>query len=637
MNCISLETVDLRTVTQIGDGCFGGCENLKSIIGLETSREYGSNVFSDCPNLVISEVGGAGREMFSMCHSIINVVFNGNTLGSGAFMHCLNLESFECQGNIQSIPEKCFYGCIKLINVVLPQSVTKIGNYAFFNTSLRNGFTFDNIRKVGDLSFAYCHLQIVTIFDIRYEYEQKYQYIMQLKDREDIVYVAPFKCCNDLTKVVFKVTSQPPMTGFFDQCDNLVEIEVISDNFIFENGVIYDNTKSAIVSFSNVLHLESFIIPETITRIYDLAFYGTKYLKNLKCNHCVIIGAAAFLKSSLENIIFTDPLNNYIMSVLTFSYSLSLKYVEIKCQQFQIFDFLYCINLEYFKAPITQLSPGLFMYCKSLKEIDLKEISLIGPKTFLDCHSLKRIEFGQKIEQISQYAFKNCINLETVIFDQLSRLTIINFGTFQNCIHLTSIILPLGLRSIYDLAFSNTALKEIRIPTLTEVTSHAFDDTPDIKVINTVVYDHEFIMYKNNEKSFVTTIGKQNTTYKYHDGFTQFDPLLINSNHVFNETIGAYENDLGIRTLIIPESIHEMNVNIEGYKYNLGLHFIENICYDGIDLELYIPYNYVFEYFDVWAYDPMDWELQGIGPITDLDGPFPYPKIYAPNMKVEAC
>ncbi|EAY09272.1 hypothetical protein TVAG_133300 [Trichomonas vaginalis G3] len=170
MNCISLETVDLRTVTQIGDGCFGGYENLKSIIGLETSREYGGNVFSDCPNLVISEVGNAGWEMFSMCHSITSVVFKGTELQNGAFMHCLNLESFECQSNIQSIPEKCFYGCVKLITVILPPSVSMIGNYAFFNTSLRNGFAFDNIRMVGDLSFAYTHLQTVTLFEIRYIY-----------------------------------------------------------------------------------------------------------------------------------------------------------------------------------------------------------------------------------------------------------------------------------------------------------------------------------------------------------------------------------------------------------------------------------------------------------------------------------
>ncbi|EAY09265.1 cell surface protein, putative [Trichomonas vaginalis G3] len=204
MNCVSLESVDLRTVTQIGDGCFGGCENLKSIIGLETSRTYDANVFNDCPNLVISEVGNVGWEMFSMCHSITSVVFKGTELQNGVFMHCLNLESFECQSSFQSIPEKCFYGCIKLITVILPPSVTNIGNYAFFNTSLRNGFTFDSIQKIGDLSFAYTHLQTVTLFEIRYDYYMKYPILMQFKNREYAVYVAPFKCCNDLTKVVFK-------------------------------------------------------------------------------------------------------------------------------------------------------------------------------------------------------------------------------------------------------------------------------------------------------------------------------------------------------------------------------------------------------------------------------------------------
>ena len=222
-------------------------------------------------------------------------------------MHCLNLESFECQSNIQSIPEKCFYGCVKLITVILPPSVSMIGNYAFFNTSLRNGFAFDSIQKVGDLSFAYTHLQTVTLFEIRYDYYMKYQTLMQFKNREYAVYVAPFKCCNDLTKVVFKGSEAPPMTGFFDECEKLTEIEVISDNYILENDVVYNKEKTRIISFSIISPIESFTVPETVQGINDLAFYGTKNLKNLTSTHSVEVGNAAFMKSSLENIMLTDP------------------------------------------------------------------------------------------------------------------------------------------------------------------------------------------------------------------------------------------------------------------------------------------------------------------------------------------
>ncbi|EAY09275.1 hypothetical protein TVAG_133330 [Trichomonas vaginalis G3] len=301
MNCISLETVDLRTVTQIGDGCFGGYENLKSIIGLETSREYGGNIFSDCPNLVISEVGNVGWEMFSMCHSIINVVFNGNTLEPGAFMNCQSLESFECQTDIGYIPPKCFYGCFRLINVKFSYPIDYFGNFSFFNTSLRNGINFETTYYMGDLAFAYTQLRNVTLYDIAYDCDAKFFHLVNFKVREDLFNDAPFRGCKELTKVIFNCTRIPPMMGFFDDCENLREIEVISDNFINDYGIIYNKDKTILYSFLITNPLESFTVPESVQELYDLAFYRTKYLKNLTCNNILYIKTGAFLKSSLEN------------------------------------------------------------------------------------------------------------------------------------------------------------------------------------------------------------------------------------------------------------------------------------------------------------------------------------------------
>lgn len=103
------------------------------------------------------------------------------------------------------------------------------------------------------------------------------------------------------------------------------------------------------------------------------------------------------------------------------------------------------------------------MFCKSLKEINLIGIVEINRKAFSDCYSLKRIEISYFTQNIDNYAFYNCINLEEVVFDQSSRLEQISIGTFQNCIHLSSVTLPPELGSIMDFAFANTSLKEIRI------------------------------------------------------------------------------------------------------------------------------------------------------------------------------
>lgn len=297
-----------------------------------------------------------------------------------------------------------------------------------------------------------------------------------------------------------------------------------------------------------------------------------------------------------------------------------------------MFDFLYCVNLEYVKTPIIQIGNGVFMFCKSLIEIDLKHVIEIGNKAFSYCSPLKRIEFGPTIQRIPFYAFKDCINIEEVAFNQISNIEYICFGAFKNCISLSSVSFPPFLDAILDHAFENTSLKELRIPTITRVYSHAFDNNRNILIINTVVYGHEFIMYMDSHKIFSTTLGKQNSTYTFPDEIDRVDALALNSNHVFNETIGAYENDLGIRTLIVPESVHEISIGGISGAYRLGSHFIENICYNGTDLQMSILYREGLQYFKMFLYNQMDLEMLDGAISVDLDGPFPYPKIYAPNM-----
>ncbi|EAY09273.1 surface antigen BspA-like [Trichomonas vaginalis G3] len=422
---------------------------------------------------------------------------------------------------------------------------------------------------------------------------------------------------------------------FFDHCDKLTEIEVISDNYILENYAIYDKEKTKIISFSTVSPLESFIVPDNIQELSDFSFCGTKNLKNLACNHFVRIGIGAFLKSSLENIVFTDVNNNYQMEMFTFSYSQNLKYVEIICQQFPMFDFLYCVNLEYIKAPLTQIGDGVFMHCKSLKEIKLKDVTEIGIKSFFDCKTLKQIKFGPKIQNIGSYAFKNCINIEVVEFLQVCNLYNIEIGIFQNCVRLSSVTLPLYLNAIFDLAFANTSLREIRVPSVAEVMPHAFYYNQNlIRVINTDVFEHELRIYAASEYRIITTLGKQNSTYNVSDGFSFINVEAINSHHIFNDTIGAYENDLGIRTLIVPESINYIGPFNNGLFYTLGSHFLENVCTNNSNLRIEIPYFYIILNFNYDVYTPLDTEIQGNARLYDYDSPIPYPKIYAPNMKV---
>ena len=78
-------------VTSIGDGAFGSCRGLTSIV---------------IPNSVTS-------------------------IGDGAFYRCRGLTSIVIPNSVTSIEKNAFNECFRLTSVTIPNSVTSIGDYAF--------------------------------------------------------------------------------------------------------------------------------------------------------------------------------------------------------------------------------------------------------------------------------------------------------------------------------------------------------------------------------------------------------------------------------------------------------------------------------------------------------------------------
>lgn len=68
--------------------------------------------------------------------------------------------------DITSIGEYAFYECSKLTSIKMPESVTKIREYAFYNSGLNNMILSNNITSIADYAFCSCNdLTTVTIPD----------------------------------------------------------------------------------------------------------------------------------------------------------------------------------------------------------------------------------------------------------------------------------------------------------------------------------------------------------------------------------------------------------------------------------------------------------------------------------------
>ena len=163
------------------------------------------------------------------------------------------------------ICNNAFAGC-SLSNIAIPDSVTAIGDYAFSHCCLSNIAIPDSVTAIGNGAFSHCLLL------------------------ENI----------SIPKSVICLNGNP-----FSDWGGM--LECLSPTFIYEDDVLFNKDKSEIVSFRNQ-KIESYIIPDSVTKIRDSAFEYCSSLFNIVISDSVTaIGDGAFWGcSSLSNIVIPD-------------------------------------------------------------------------------------------------------------------------------------------------------------------------------------------------------------------------------------------------------------------------------------------------------------------------------------------
>ncbi|MBO5660709.1 MAG: leucine-rich repeat domain-containing protein, partial [Bacteroidaceae bacterium] len=225
LGCVLLTEVDIPdSVTFIGDAAFGGCILLEEIHLPDSLTHIDDNVFHDCSSLVNVRIPESvmyiGKDAFAGSDAVAyNEYEDGyylgnesnpykalikvkNTSASDLTMHsgtsvmqkgliegCPSLASITFEGNIPayydewgnatypyseipnltevtvkagSIPERAFYGCAKLTNANITDSVESIGSDAFsWCESLSSVTISGSVTDIGDHAFQDCHIKDV--------------------------------------------------------------------------------------------------------------------------------------------------------------------------------------------------------------------------------------------------------------------------------------------------------------------------------------------------------------------------------------------------------------------------------------------------------------------------------------------
>ena len=163
MYCLGLTSVVISdSITSIGAFAFANCGGLTSVVIGDGVTSIGEYAFSRCPltSVVIGDgVTSIGNGAFSECSSLTSTIYNGT------IAQWCNISFGNCTSNPISHSHNLTIGGTIITNLVIPDSVTEIKPYAFYNCSnLRSLKTPDCVTNIGVSAFLGCdHLTNITL------------------------------------------------------------------------------------------------------------------------------------------------------------------------------------------------------------------------------------------------------------------------------------------------------------------------------------------------------------------------------------------------------------------------------------------------------------------------------------------
>lgn len=361
---------------------------------------------------------------------------------------------------LTGICDYAFYGFNAVTNLDIPQTVTYIGEGAFWGMGIEELYIPDSVQMLGSDAFRSCG-------------KLKNVYIGNgVSNIPQFCFYSGDGNGSSLEYVTLGISVQTFEDNAFFDLQNLKRFTVLANNPYLCNdarGILYNHDKTELVFFpGNCLpkNVVDYTIPEHVTRIGQEAFQYDCRIQNLTIPENVeVIGDSAFRGASLRSVhleggalIEPDAFYN--------NDSLRSLYVGSNVREIDAWAFESCDRLQYivFEEGIREVGLGAFEDCVSLKQIALPStLETLAKNAFHGCTALHTVKISDGLTEIGEQAFYECTSLRSV--DLPNTLRIIGPEAFAECSILQTIDLPSSLLQIQNSAFYNCKmLRHVQVP-----------------------------------------------------------------------------------------------------------------------------------------------------------------------------
>ena len=288
---------------------------------------------------------------------------------------CAALTSIQIPDSVTKIGDKAFYDCDSVTSFTIPNSITSVGKGAFSNCSVLKYNEYSNCRYLGNEENPY-----YLLVEVLYKNYDGYK----VHDDTRAISEFAFSGCTALTSIEIPGGVQNIGNRTFYGCTALTTVKMKRGVKSIENN-----------AFEGCSGLTSIEIPSSVKGIGDNAFYNCKSLTSIEIPNSV---------KSIGNNAFGG-----------------------------------CSGLTSIEIPNSVTSIGLFAFesCTALTSVIIGSgVTNISKWTFADCPNLASIEISSSVTSIEALAFDACESLSDVYYtgteEQWSQIIISEYNTELN-------------------------------------------------------------------------------------------------------------------------------------------------------------------------------------------------------------